>query len=65
MANKQMIPQPESKFLRLRCEKCKNEQITFSKPSSDIRCLVCGAVLARPTGGIGEVLDSKIVEVLE
>lgn len=62
---KQMIPQPESRFIRLLCEKCKNEQIIFSKPSSRISCLVCGAVLARPTGGIGQVSDSKIVEVLE
>lgn len=62
---KPIIPQPESRFIRLRCEKCKNEQIIFSKPSSEIRCLVCGALLAKPTGGIGQVVDSKIVEVLE
>lgn len=62
---KPIIPQPESRFIRLRCEKCKNEQIIFSKPSSEIRCLVCGAMLAKPTGGIGRVVDSKIVEVLE
>lgn len=62
---KPIIPQPESRFIRLRCEKCKNEQIIFSKPSSEVRCLVCGAMLAKPTGGIGQVVDSKIVEVLE
>jgi small subunit ribosomal protein S27e len=38
------------KFLKVRC-KCKNEQVIFEKPSTTVRCLVCGEVLAEPTGG--------------
>ena len=37
-------------FTKVRC-KCKNEQVIFEKPSTTVRCLVCGEVLAEPTGG--------------
>lgn len=53
-----------SKWLRLKCIKCKNEQIVFGKPSTKIKCLVCGKILVEPTGGKGKV-RSKILEVLE
>ncbi len=49
-------------FYRVRC-KCKNEQIIFSRPATEVRCLVCGEVLARPTGGEGEVV-AEIIEEL-
>ena len=39
-----------SKFLRVKCEKCKNEQVIFSRPTSVVKCLVCGEVLAEPSG---------------
>jgi small subunit ribosomal protein S27e len=42
---------PESKFVKLRCPKCKNEQITFGKVSSAINCHVCQEPLAQSTGG--------------
>jgi len=38
-------------FLRVKCEKCKNEQVIFEKAASEVKCLVCGTVLAEPTGG--------------
>ncbi len=53
-----------TKFLKLRCNKCKNEQITFGKVANEIKCLVCGEVLAKPTGGKTEVL-ARVLEVLE
>jgi small subunit ribosomal protein S27e len=40
-----------SKFMKVKCEKCKNEQMVFEKPSIQVKCLVCGEVLAEPTGG--------------
>ena len=39
------------RFVRVKCEECKNEQVIFEKPASQVKCLVCGAVLADPTGG--------------
>ncbi|HLD05832.1 MAG TPA: 30S ribosomal protein S27e [Candidatus Nanoarchaeia archaeon] len=59
-----MKQEPESKFIKLRCPKCKNEQITFGKSASLINCLVCGKVLAEPTGGKTQV-KARILEVLE
>ena len=56
--------EPTSKFIKIRCPKCKNEQIMFGKASSEIICLVCGKVLAESTGGKSKV-KARILEVLE
>ena len=53
-----------SKFMKIRCPKCKNEQITFGKASSSVNCLVCGKSLAKPTGGKSRI-ESRVLEVLE
>lgn len=54
----------KSKFIKVRCSKCKNEQIIFGKTATKINCLVCGTLLAEPTGGKGKI-KSQILEVLE
>jgi small subunit ribosomal protein S27e len=46
-----MKQEPNSRFVKVRCEKCKNEQIVFNRPSTEIRCLVCSETLAKPSGG--------------
>ena len=53
-----------SKFIKIRCPKCKNEQIMFGKSSTTVNCLVCGKVLADPVGGKSRV-KARILEVLE
>lgn len=53
----------ESKFVRVQCNKCKNEQIIFGKISSRVDCLVCKEELAEPTGGKSKI-KGKILEVL-
>lgn len=53
-----------SKYIKIRCSKCKNEQIVFGKPSSKVKCLVCDNLLAESTGGKGKI-HSQILEVLE
>ncbi len=58
------IKESTSKFVKIRCPKCKNEQIMFGKSSSKISCLVCGKVLADPTGGKSKI-KARILEVLE
>ncbi|MBI2673099.1 30S ribosomal protein S27e [Candidatus Woesearchaeota archaeon] len=58
------LAEPTSKFIKLRCTKCKNEQIIFGKPTTKIQCLVCEKILAEPTGGKGRV-KARILEVLE
>ena len=61
MAN---IREHTSKFIKIRCPKCKNEQIMFGKSSMQVKCLVCGKILAEPTGGKSKV-KARVLEVLE
>lgn len=58
------IREPVSKFIKVRCPKCKNEQILFGKASSEVACLVCGRVIASPTGGKAKI-KARVLEVLE
>ena len=54
----------ESKFVKVRCPKCKNEQVIFGKSSSEVKCLVCGKIVSEPTGGKSKI-KARILEVLE
>ena len=61
------VKESTSKFIRVRCSKCKNEQIIFGKISSKVDCLICGKAskpLADPTGGKSRI-KARILEVLE
>lgn len=58
------IKETKSKFIKIRCPKCKNEQIMFGKTSIKVKCLVCGKILAEPTGGKSKV-KARVLEVLE
>ena len=60
----EIVQETKSKFIKVRCPKCKNEQVVFGKPASIIKCLVCDKVLIDPTGGKGSV-KARILEVLE
>ncbi len=53
-----------SKFIKVRCVKCKNEQIIFGKAAETVKCLVCSEDLATPMGGKTNV-NARILEVLE
>jgi len=54
---------PSSRFVKVRCPKCKNEQIIFGKAASTVKCLVCGEVLAESTGGKATI-KGQVLEVL-
>jgi small subunit ribosomal protein S27e len=58
------VKEPVSRFVKVRCPKCKNEQIIFGKTSTVINCLVCGKSVAEPSGGKSRV-KARILEVLE
>ena len=55
---------PTSNFVKVRCTKCKNEQIVFGNASSPVSCLVCNELLAEPTGGKAQ-FHARVLEVLE
>lgn len=40
-----------SRFVKVKCPDCENEQLVFEKASSTVDCVVCGHNLATPTGG--------------
>ena len=58
------VLEPTSKFVKVRCPKCKNEQIIFGKVSTEVACLVCSKPLADPTGGRSR-LKARVLEVLD
>jgi small subunit ribosomal protein S27e len=53
----------KSKFIKVRCEGCKNEQIVFGSASSTVPCLVCEKELLAPTGGKSKI-TARVLEVL-
>lgn len=59
-----VILEPESKFIKVKCKKCRNEQIIFNKTATTVKCLVCENVLAVPTGGKAEI-KTTVLEELE
>lgn len=59
-----MIKEPKGKFVKVRCTKCKNEQVIFGKCSTEVVCLVCNEPLACPSGGKSKI-KGNILEVLE
>ena len=58
------MDKPKSRFLRVKCSDCGNEQIMFGSASTDVKCLVCGKTLAEARGGKSNIL-TKILAVLE
>ncbi len=56
--------EPNSKFIKVRCPKCKNEQIIFGKIATTVKCLVCEKTLAEPSGG-KTAFKARVLEVLE
>lgn len=57
------IPEPKSRFVKVRCTKCKNEQNIFGNASSVVKCLVCDKELAFPIGGKSKIV-ARVLEVL-
>ncbi len=63
MDAKSLVPQPGSKFLRVKCSKCGNEQIVFDRSQVSVNCSVCEEPLLIVTGGKSEI-KAEILESL-
>ena len=64
MKRKDMLtPMPKSKFFRVQCPECGNEQTIFSNVASVVKCTICGKELAYPTGGKSRILADNIKEI--
>jgi len=59
---KKQIRITTSKFVRVRCPKCNNEQIIFGKATTLVKCLICKNVLAKPSSSKTRV-KAKVLEV--
>ncbi|HJJ90854.1 MAG TPA: 30S ribosomal protein S27e [Methanocorpusculum sp.] len=53
-----------SRFLKVKCPDCEHEQLVFEKASSKVECVVCGCILAEPTGGKAD-FKADVVAVYE
>ena len=51
------------RFIKVRCQGCKNEQNIFEGATTKVQCLVCDAILAEPKGGKANI-KARVVEVL-
>jgi len=58
-----MQEKQRSRFLRVRCSDCGNEQLVYSHVSSVVRCKVCSKTLAVPRGGKAEIKVTILGEV--
>ena len=58
-----MQEKQRSRFLRVRCNDCGNEQLVYSHVSSVVRCKVCSKTLAVPRGGKAEIKATILGEV--
>jgi len=57
----ELIPQPKSRFLKVKCPDCSNEQVIFGSAATVVKCLACGKTLAKPIGGKAEILTKWTV----
>jgi small subunit ribosomal protein S27e len=51
-------------FYKVQCPDCDNEQVVFGKAATEVACAVCGATLARPTGGDAE-FEGEVTDTVE
>lgn len=58
------IRENRSKFLKVKCPDCDNEQVIFEKASTLVKCVVCGRELATPAGGRAN-LKAEILQELK
>ena len=54
----------KSRFLKVKCNDCGNEQIIFGCAASPIKCIVCEKAIAVSTGG-KTLVKTEILEVLD
>ncbi|MBR1369734.1 30S ribosomal protein S27 [Methanocalculus chunghsingensis] len=53
-----------SRFMKVKCPDCENEQVVFEKATTAVDCIVCGHLLTEPTGGKA-MIKAEIVSTFE
>jgi len=62
MKTKELVPKPKSEFVKIKCPDCSNEQLIFNKATTSVTCAVCGATLAKPTGGKAKIRGEVVAK---
>jgi small subunit ribosomal protein S27e len=57
-----MKKETTSKFIKIRCPKCKNEQTIYGNSSTLVTCLVCSRELVYPTGGKAKI-SARVLDI--
>lgn len=57
------VRENRSRFFKVKCPDCENEQTVFEKASTVVNCVVCGKELAIPTGGKANVKAEILAEL--
>ncbi|RQD80228.1 MAG: 30S ribosomal protein S27e [Methanocalculus sp. MSAO_Arc2] len=60
----QLNRENRSRFFKVKCPDCENEQIVFERASTVVDCIVCSHVLAETTGGKA-LIKAEIVTEFE
>ncbi len=58
------IPTPKSRFLKVKCPGCGNEQTVFDRPATSPHCVACNHELGK-AGGSKAQWTAKVVQELE
>ena len=58
------MEKPKSKFIKVRCNDCENEQVLFDKATTPVSCHICGSKLVIPSGGKARI-KGKVLEIIE
>jgi small subunit ribosomal protein S27e len=53
-----------SRFLKVKCNDCGNEQVIFGNAASNVKCLVCEKPMAQATAGKTDV-KGTVVSVMD
>ena len=51
-----LIPEPNSKFLKVNCKECDKENIVYSHASTSVTCKSCGTVISESTGSKARII---------
>ncbi len=52
----QLIPETKSKFLKVNCKECEEENIVYSHASTPVTCGSCGNIIAKPAGSKAKII---------
>jgi small subunit ribosomal protein S27e len=58
------MKETKSRFIRIKCDDCGNEQIIYDRATTKVKCLVCDRILAEPKGGKAAI-KTKIIDMLD